>query len=216
MQARFSDFVLDTDTRELTRGSRAVHLSRKAFQLLALLVTSRPHALSKEKLYQHLWPNTFVVEANLSNLIGELRAALGDDPRRPEFIRTVHGFGYAFREASGNVTAAGELRSTTIYQLVWEGGRATVGEGEHVLGRDPNLELCVDSPSVSRCHARLRIRGGEAVLEDLASKNGTFVNGKRITTATLISDRDQLRVGSVHIKFTVRRTQPSTETTGMD
>ena len=69
MQIRFGDFVLDTDTRELTRDSRAVHLSPKAFQLLAVLVTARPRALSKETLYQHLWPNTFVVDANLSNLL---------------------------------------------------------------------------------------------------------------------------------------------------
>ncbi len=152
MQIRFGDFVLDTDTRELTRDSRAVHLSPKAFQLLAVLVTARPRALSKETLYQHLWPNTFVVEANLSNLIGELRAAIGDEPRRPRFVRTVHGFGYAFREALPAVSAAADRRSAILYQLVWEGGRATFGEGEHVLGRDPDartvrgLVLGVASP----------------------------------------------------------------------
>jgi DNA-binding winged helix-turn-helix (wHTH) protein len=216
MQIRFGDFVLDTDTRELTRDSRAVHLSPKAFQLLALLVTARPSALSKEALYQHLWPNTFVVEANLSNLIGELRAAIGDDSRRPRFVRTVHGFGYAFREALPAPSAAADRRSPVLYQLVWEGGRATFGEGEHVVGRDPTLELCVDSSSVSRRHARLLIGGGEAMLEDLGSKNGTFVNGKRLRAAVVLSDRDQLRVGSVRLKFRILSTQPSTETTGTD
>jgi DNA-binding winged helix-turn-helix (wHTH) protein len=216
MQIRFGDFVLDTDTRELTRDSRAVHLSPKAFQLLALLVTARPRALSKETLYQHLWPDTFVVEANLSNLIGELRAAIGDDSRRPRFVRTVHGFGYAFREALREPGTAAGGQSPVLYQLVWEGGRATFGEGEHVLGRDPTLELCVDSSSVSRRHARLLIGGGEAVLEDLGSKNGTFVNGKRLTAAVALSDRDQLRIGSVRVKFRILTTQPSTETTGPD
>jgi len=216
MQIRFGDFVLDTDTRELTRGSRAVHLSPKAFQLLSVLVTARPRALSKEMLYQHLWPNTFVVEANLSNLIGELRAAIGDEPRRPRFVRTVHGFGYAFREALPAASAAADRRSAILYQLVWEGGRATFGEGEHVLGRDPMLELCVESSSVSRRHARLLITGGEAALEDLGSKNGTFVNGKRLTSAVVLSDRDQLRVGSVRLKFRILSAQPSTETTGKD
>ena len=216
MQIRFGDFVLDTDTRELTRDSRAVHLSPKAFQLLALLVTARPRALSKETLYQALWPNTFVVEANLSNLIGELRAAIGDDSRRPRFVRTVPGFGYAFRESLPAPGAAAGRRSPVLYQLVWEGGRATFGEGEHVLGRDPTLQLCVDSSSVSRRHARLLIAGGEAVLEDLGSKNGTFVNGARLTAAVVLSDRDQLRVGSVHVKFRILSTQPSTETTGTD
>ena len=100
MQVRFSDFVLDTDTRELLRDSRPIHLSPKAFQLLELLVETRPRALPKDTLYNRLWPNTFVVEANLSNLVGEVRAALGDNPRRPRFVRTVHGFGYAFSEAA--------------------------------------------------------------------------------------------------------------------
>jgi FHA domain len=86
--------------------------------------------------------------------------------------------------------AAPEQPPTVLYQLVWGGGRATFGEGEHVLGRDPALDLCVDSSSVSRRHARLRIVGREAVLEDLGSKNGTFVNGKRLTTAVWLSDRD--------------------------
>jgi Transcriptional regulatory protein, C terminal len=76
-EVRFGDFIVDTDTRELLRESRPVHLSPKAFQLLELLVTARPRALSKDALYKRLWPNTFVVEANLSNLVGELRAAIG-------------------------------------------------------------------------------------------------------------------------------------------
>ena len=85
-----------------------------------------------------------------------------------------------------------------------------------MIGREPTLELCVDSSSVSRRHARLLIGGGEAVLEDLGSKNGTFVNENRLTAAVVLSDRDQLRVGSVHVKFRILSTQPSTETTGTD
>ena len=99
MPFRFGEFVLDSDTREVHRGREPVHLSPKAFQLLEALVESRPKALSKAALHDRLWPKTFVVEANLANLVGEIRAALGEDPRRPRFVRTVHGFGYAFRGA---------------------------------------------------------------------------------------------------------------------
>lgn len=214
MQIRFGEFVLDTDTRELLRDSTPVHLSPKAFQLLELLLAARPKALAKDTLYHRLWRDTFVVEANLSNLVGELRAAIGDDPRKPRYVRTVHGFGYSFREAPQNMGTAGEPSPAVLYQLIWRGGRARFGEGEHVLGRDPSLELCVDSSSVSRRHARLRIRGGEMVVEDLGSKNGTFLNGQRLTGAVPISDCDQLCVGSVTLKFRVLSTQPSTETMG--
>ena len=214
MQLRFSDFVLDTDTRQLRRGSRPVHLSPKAFQLLGLLAERRPSAVSKDTLFTLLWPDTFVVEANLSNLVGEVRAALGDNPRRPRFVRTVHGFGYAFSDKQQSEGTARPQRSGVLYQLVWEHGRATFGEGEHVLGRDPVLEVCLDSSSVSRRHARLHIADGVAMLEDLGSKNGTLVNGERATRAVRLSDRDQIDVGSVRLRFRILAGQPSTETTG--
>ena len=85
-------------TRELVRAGQAVALSPKALQLLGILVEHHPNALSKIDLQQRLWPGTFVVEKNLTNLIGEIRGALGDDPEQARFIRTVHRFGYAFRE----------------------------------------------------------------------------------------------------------------------
>jgi DNA-binding winged helix-turn-helix (wHTH) protein len=216
MRLRFGDFVLDTDTRDLLRESRPVHLSPKAFQLLELLVERRPTAISKDSLYKLLWPNTFVVEANLSNLVGEVRAALGDNPRRPKFVRTVHGFGYAFSGGPQSEGVATHRSHGVLYRLVWEHGRATFAEGEHVLGRDPALEVCVESSSVSRRHARLHIADGVAVLEDLDSKNGTFVNGQRITTAVRLSDRDQIGVGNVRLRFRILSAQPSTETTGRD
>jgi FHA domain len=130
-------------------------------------------------------------------------------------VRTVHKFGYAFREAPEGVGAVTEQPAAVLYQLVWAGGRATFGEGEHVLGRDPALELCVDLSSVSRRHARLRIARGEAMLEDLGSKDGTFVNGKRLTGPVLLADRDQLWVGSVHATFGILSPQPSTESIGI-
>ena len=92
----FGDFVLDLDTRELRRSGNAVALSPKAFQLLDVLVENRPRALSKRELQDCLWPETYVVEKNLTNLIAEIRAALGDDAANARFVRTIPRFGYAF------------------------------------------------------------------------------------------------------------------------
>ena len=83
---------------QLLRGDDVVHLSPKAFDLLSILVSHRPKALSKSDLQERLWPGTFVVEKNLANLVSEIRDAIGDDPSNPRFIRTVHRFGYAFRD----------------------------------------------------------------------------------------------------------------------
>jgi pSer/pThr/pTyr-binding forkhead associated (FHA) protein len=72
--------------------------------------------------------------------------------------------------------------------------------------------VCLDSSSVSRRHARIRISDQEATLEDLGSKNGTFVNGQKVVTAVRLNDRDEIDVGSFQLKFRILAPQPSTET----
>ena len=101
MQVPFGEFVLDLDSRELRRANELVRLSPKAFQLLEILVTTRPKALSKADLQDRLWPDTFVVEKNLANLVSEIRQALGESPQGSGFIRTVQRYGYAFNESAG-------------------------------------------------------------------------------------------------------------------
>jgi DNA-binding winged helix-turn-helix (wHTH) protein len=209
----FGDFVLDLDARELRRRERPVPLSPKAFQLLEILVGSRPKALSKVALQEQLWPDTFVVEKNLVNLVAEIREALGEQPAHPRFIRTVHRFGYAFREES-ITSEPGQLRGpkNVRFRLVWKQGRAGIGDGEHILGRDPDLELFLDSPSVSRRHAVIRVTAGTATVEDLGSKNGTFVSERRVDSATPLADGDVIRVGSLPVTFKVIAAWGSTGT----
>jgi DNA-binding winged helix-turn-helix (wHTH) protein len=214
MRVRFGRFVLDRESRELLRGHAPVALSPKAFDLLALLVAHRPKAMSKADLLEQLWPGTFVVEKNLANLVGEIREALGDDPSEPRFIRTVHRFGYAFRDAAAGADAdapsnAGGLLS---FSLKWAGGRATLGDGEHLIGRDPDAEVFVNQAGVSRRHARIVIAGGRAALDDLGSKNGTSIGGRRVDGPTPVSDGDTIRIGSVSLTLRVRERPASTRT----
>jgi DNA-binding winged helix-turn-helix (wHTH) protein len=210
----FGDFVLDVDARELRRGAQTILLSPKAYQLLEMLVRNSPRALSKSALQEHLWPDTFVVEKNLVNLIAEVRQALGDHAAHPRFIRTVQRFGYAFRDGTEKPRASDESISTTgvRFRLVWTGGRAGLADGEHVLGRDPELELFIDAPDVSRRHACIRIAGDEATIEDMESKNGTFIGDRRVEAATPLADGDSIRVGSVRVKLTAVRSRGPTET----
>jgi len=92
----FAEFTLDESQRQLFRGAEAVRISPRAFQLLTVLVHERPRALSKTDLHETLWPNTFVSDTSLATLVAELRSALGDDRSQSRYIRTLHGFGYAF------------------------------------------------------------------------------------------------------------------------
>src|SRR5258705_9711151 len=100
MHIRCGECTFDAVRRQVRRGDEPVHLSPRAFDLLALLIARRPRALSKDELLTALWPQTFVTEANLAGLIAEIRRELGEDAREPRFLRTVHGFGYAFSDGS--------------------------------------------------------------------------------------------------------------------
>jgi DNA-binding winged helix-turn-helix (wHTH) protein len=198
----FGPFILDLDTRQLTQENREIHLAPKAFELLTMLVLDRPKVLSKAVLQDRLWPGTFVAEANLSNLVAEIREALGDDAHAPQFIRTSHGFGYAF---CGNATTAQESRDTPPDRptcwLECDRRRLPLTVGEHVIGRDPDVEVRLDSSTVSRRHARIVVTAEGAVLEDFGSKNGTFCGDERVTAPVQLADGDTIRIGSLVVTF---------------
>lgn len=70
-----------------------------------------------------------------------------------------------------------------------------------VLGRAAECDVPVDSPRASRRHARVTAEGDRAVLEDLGSKNGTFVNGERIDGPRTLRPGDRIEVGGVAVTF---------------
>jgi len=215
MQVRFGPFLLDPESRELLRDSRRVSLSPKAFELLSILVASRPRAVSKADLQERLWPATFVVEKNLANLVSEIRAAIGDDASEPQFIRTVPRFGYAFREIVDRADPDRPPgRRDVAFRIKWISGQAKLNEGEYVLGRDPNAEIYLDAPKVSRRHARITIAAARATIEDLGSKNGTFVGTQRVDGSREIGHGDVITIGSVRLTVTALRMPGSTETEG--
>ena len=205
----FGGFVLDFDTRELRRGDTPVPLPPKAYELLETLVLNRPKALSKLALQERLWPDTYVIEKNLTNLIADIRKALDDDPAHPRYVRTVHRFGYAFQESP----LRGSTRASDVrFRLLWADGRASLSDGEHMVGRDPDLELFFDSSGISRRHAVIRVDGDEATIEDLGSKNGTFLGDRRLDSPARLTDGAVIRLGSVALTFKVVRARGSTHT----
>jgi len=212
VELHFGHFTLDTRTRQLRRDDGEIHISPKAFALLLELVECRPNALSKAALQESLWPDTFVVEANLSNLVAEIRAALEDDVRQPRFVRTVHGFGYAFCGTVGGDPAVAASRAMSPCVLVRNGRLYPLAEGENVLGRDGSAASWFDSTSVSRRPARIVVADGKAVLEDLASKNGTFLGDVRVSAPVPLEDGAEIRLGSLLVTFRWTLAQPSTET----
>jgi DNA-binding winged helix-turn-helix (wHTH) protein len=196
----FGAFVLDDGTRQLTRGTDVLHLSPKAFQLLARLVQSRPSVVDRATLRQHLWPDTHVVDAALGNLVAEIRGALGDDA---SVVRTVHGVGYAF-DGDAKALAAADATSAPRFWLVWNERAIVLDQAECVIGRDPACAVWIDAPGVSRRHARVRVPAGadeRPTIEDLGSTNGTDVNGRAVTRTTVHDDGDTIALGEASITF---------------
>jgi DNA-binding winged helix-turn-helix (wHTH) protein len=205
VRVRFGAFRLDTDRRELSRGSESIRLTPKAFQLLQLLTEARPKAVSQKELHDTLWPDTFVDDGSLHNLIYQLRQALDDAGH--ETIRTVYGFGFSF-----NASGVSENASAVAQCLLTIGDEDfTLREGENVIGRDWDAAVRIDAPSLSRKHARIVVESGRATIEDLGSKNGTSVDGRRLRSPRELSDGDQILFGSVAAKFRLLPTPPSTE-----
>jgi len=69
--------------------------------------------------------------------------------------------------------------------------------GSTSLAAHQEAAVQIDSPGVSRLHARVRIEKDVATLEDLGSKNGTLLNGTRVEAATALADGDEIRLGTV-------------------
>jgi DNA-binding winged helix-turn-helix (wHTH) protein len=210
VKVRFSGYTLDWNSRQLSRGQNPVDVAPKALELLKLLIDHRPRALSKAELHERLWPSTFVSDGTLTSLVAELRREIGDRGRRMRLVRTVHRFGYSF---SGEVTESevSPPRGSTSCWLVWDAGRAMLREGENILGRDRGLAAWFESIDVSRRHARISLARGEAVLEDLQSRNGTFVAGDRITGPHRLTDGDHIGLGSVLVTFRAAPADASTQ-----
>ena len=201
MQKRFGDCVLDSETRQLFRAGRPVHLSPKAYGLLELLLKHAPRVLSKREIQDLLWPRTFVAESSLTNIVSELRAAVGDQPRKPALLRTVHGFGYAFSGKVVDSRESGRDECNSLFRLARGKRRFALFEGLNIVGRDPDADVHIEHGSVSRRHARISVRGGMAVLEDLQSRNGTFVRGRRIESPVELHDGDIIGLGPVTLTF---------------
>ena len=64
-----------------------------------------------------------------------------------------------------------------------------------VVGRSADADIVIEDPYASELHFRLGTQAGEVMLHDLGSTNGTYVNGRRVTTPTTLSKGDSIQVG---------------------
>jgi hypothetical protein len=98
----------------------------------------------------------------------------------------------------GTAVAAKSFRLRTVEGV--PPGEIYAIEGRSRIGRSDDGEIVLLDPSVSRAHAIVEVREGEALVRDLGSTNGTYVNGRRIETGTL-RNGDELRFGNTRMLF---------------
>lgn len=212
MAYAFGPFRLDPQTRRLLRGADEIHLPPKAFDLLQLLIEERARAVPRAELQQRLWPDTFVLDTNLAGLVAEIRRALDDDADDPRYLRTVHRVGYWFiGRVAADEAAAPPARRPVRYWLIWETRQVALDEGENIIGRAPDATVWIDAAGVSRQHARI-MATDTPTIEDLGSKNGTYLRGQLLTAPHVLADGDQIRLGSVIVTFRIPQATSSTET----
>jgi DNA-binding winged helix-turn-helix (wHTH) protein len=93
---RFGPFVLSPAHRVLLRDGVDLPLIPRYFDLLMLLVAHRNRAVTRHEIFDLVWKDIVVSDGALSQAVRTIRRALGDDPREPQFIRTVARHGYQF------------------------------------------------------------------------------------------------------------------------
>lgn len=213
--ARFGVFDLDPRTGELCRRGIRVHLQDHPFQVLVALIERAGDLVTRDELKQRLWSGSVFVdfEQGLNNAIAKIRMALGDSAERPRFVETLERRGYRFIASVEFVTTEPQAARVqtipqsrvpaTMVRLAMAGQTVALAEGTHTIGRDPGASLWIDSALVSRRHARIVVLNGHVTIEDLGSRNGTLLNGDRLTAASSLKDGDEIELGSVPVSVRI-------------
>jgi DNA-binding winged helix-turn-helix (wHTH) protein/predicted ATPase len=184
----FEPFSLDLANECLWRGSRAIKLRPKAFAVLDYLLGRPGQLVTKEKLLDAVWPETFVGEAVLKVAIRQIREALADDPKSPRFIETAHRRGYRF---IGQIAESGqepaddqEIRSN---KAVSGSALPAADSPQRVVGRDQAL---------SRMRSWLeKMLGGERQIVFVTGEAGIGKTALVDTFARSITSDRSIRIG---------------------
>lgn len=209
---RFGECSYDPQARELRRGGKRTELTPRSLDLLGLLLAARPRVVTKTELRDRLWPATAVADSSLPKLVTELRHGIGDDARKPRFIRTVHRHGYAFCGPAHSDARSSPSVEGHRWCLLKGDDAIGLVDGENLIGRAVDCLVRIESARVSRHHARIRVAADQAVLQDLGSKNGTFLQGQRLSAAATLAEGDEIRVGAVVLVFSGVNASASTMT----
>jgi DNA-binding winged helix-turn-helix (wHTH) protein len=199
----------------ISRGHEVVQVPPRVMQVLLCLADHPGQVLTKQQLIGRVWDKEFVTESALTRCVAILRRLLGDEARQPRYLENIPRRGYRLLKSPQALSETQEealAQAQSVCWLSYGERRFVLSDGENVIGRAPDAAVHIDSKEVSRYHARVKLTGSHATVEDLGSKNGTFVGGRRLDSACELRNGDSLAVGSLLMEFRVSDPQGSTDT----
>ncbi len=196
---QLGEWVVEPQLGRLTCGGGVgVNLERKVMDVLLSLARKHGRLVTRSELIDTVWGTEYISDNTLTHAIAELRSALGCDAKNPSYIETIHRRGYRLliggskREATQKAT----VDKPPCFHVVTGDRSVRLGNGENLIGRIPWATVSIESLQVSRRHARIVVDGSTALLEDLGSKNGTYLNGRPLKDPTYLADDDRIGLGS--------------------
>jgi len=187
------DWLVVPSLNRLSRDDESVQIELKLMEVLVHLAGRPGELVSKRDLMDAVWQVEVISDGTLTRAVALLRKALGDNARNPRFIETIPKRGYRFIAPVEplDTTPAAALR----FKLETPDGEIALAEGENLIGRDPQATVRIDIGGVSRRHAKIVVDGADVTLEDLGSKNGTYLRGRRVQKPTRLAHGDEIRIG---------------------
>jgi len=200
---QLGDWLVEPMLDRISRGEEIVQLRPRAMDVLTCLALQVGELASKRQLIDAVWRTEFVSEHALTQVIAELRAALGDNARNPSYIENIPRRGYRLVAVLTplEMPEPQVMGASLPFRLEGETGAFPLTHGTNLIGRTPDAVVQIDRTEVSRCHARVVVEGTAATIEDLGSKNGTYLNGQRLQQPVLLTDGDEIWIGRSVARF---------------
>jgi DNA-binding winged helix-turn-helix (wHTH) protein len=212
---RLGEWVVDPRANRVSQGTTTVQLEQRVMSVLLCLAENAGEVVTRQRLVDSVWDEGFVADNTVTHAIAELRKAFRDCARDPLFIETIHRRGY--RLIAPVILDAPQADGYNLepvrFLAIFRETEYPLWQGEYLIGRDPECAITIPSMKVSRHHARITVEGPRTLLDDLESKNGTFLNGIRIECSTAINGGDLIGIGRITetIRFVASLSRRTTE-----
>jgi DNA-binding winged helix-turn-helix (wHTH) protein len=200
------DWKVEPILFRITRGDEVHQLRPRAMEVLQCLAEAAGAVVRRQELIDRVWRTEFVTTNALTHVVAELRTALGDEAERPIYIETIPRRGYRLLAPVSCLGARPRASTSEAsgFALLDEGGGVIeLYPGANLIGRAQDAAVRIDTSEVSRRHAVIVVDGPVATIEDLGSKNGTFLRGRRLTSPANLRDADEIQIGVNVARFRV-------------